>query len=62
MPDHNSGGFFKPWKDGPLENLTKACGIAMMFLFISGIFGADYNKITTNPYVWGLYINGLFTR
>jgi hypothetical protein len=52
--NNNSGSFFKPWKDGPIENTTKALGIGMAFLIASGLLGADYSPIYTNPYVWGL--------
>jgi hypothetical protein len=51
-------GFFKPWKDGKFENTVKVCGGILIFLFISGLLGADYPKIASNPYVWGLYIRG----
>jgi hypothetical protein len=53
---------FKPWRDGFLENLIKGFGIAMAFLIISGILGADYNPNHTNPYLWGLYIRSIPSR
>jgi hypothetical protein len=55
MADNNYG-FFKPWKDGAFENTIKVCGAAFLFLFISGLLGADYDLIATNPYVWGLQV------
>jgi len=52
----NHGGFWKPWKDGAIENSIKACGVIMVFLFVSGLLGAGYDPVMSNPYVWGLYI------
>lgn len=54
MPD-NTGGW-KPWKDGFLENSTKVAGSVMFFLFISGLLGAGYDPVKSNPYVWGLAV------
>jgi hypothetical protein len=48
-------GGWKPWKDGGIENTIKVCGVVLLFLFLSGLFGAGYDPIKSNPYVWGLY-------
>lgn len=54
MPDNHTGGW-KPWKDGFIENSTKVAGTLMFFLFVSGVLGAGYDPVMSNPYVWGLY-------
>ena len=46
----------KPWKDGFWENLSKILGWYFAFLFLSGIAGAEYDPIWTNPYAWGWQI------
>jgi len=56
----NSSGFFKPWKDGPIENTFKLLGSMAIFLFFSGLLGAGYDPVATNPYVWGLCLVGKF--
>lgn len=59
--NNNSNGFWKPWKDGFIENTIKTCGVIFIFLFASGVMGAGYNPIATNPYVWGVYVRGVFS-
>jgi hypothetical protein len=59
MADNNSSGW-KPWKDGGIENTIKVCGVILIFLFLSGLLGAGYDPINTNPYVWGLYVRNTF--
>jgi hypothetical protein len=54
MADNNGG--WKPWKDGAVENFIKTCGVALVFLFLSGLLGAGYDPIKSNPYVWGLAV------
>lgn len=61
MADNNhSSAFWKPWRDGWLENTTKFCGGVLMFLFVSGLFGAGYDPVASNPFVWGVYIRAGF--
>jgi hypothetical protein len=55
MADNNSGGW-KPWKDGFFENLSKIGGWYAFFLIASGLLGAGYSPMWTNPYVWGLQV------
>jgi len=64
MADNHTGGW-KPWKDGFIENSTKVAGILTFFLFVSGLLGAGYDTVASNPYVWGLYVRSVvlnFTR
>ena len=56
MPDPKDTGGWKPWKDGSIENTIKVCGVVLLFLFISGLCGAGYDPIKSNPYVWGLAV------
>ena len=58
----NNAPFFKPWKDGIFENSVKLCGGILLFFFISGILGADYDPVNTNPYVWGYRLRLMFVK
>ena len=58
MADNHTGGW-KPWKDGGIENTIKVCGVVLLFLFLSGLLGAGYDPVTSNPYVWGLYVRNI---
>lgn len=59
MADPKDSGFWKPWKDGGIENTIKGCGVVLLFLFLSGLFGAGYDPVMSNPYVWGLYVRNV---
>jgi|688.fasta_scaffold01920_24 hypothetical protein len=54
-------GFFKPWKDGFIENTFKLSGTVLIFLFVSGLLGAGYDPVLSNPYIWGLTIRNALT-
>jgi len=61
MPDgKTTPPLWKPWRDGWVENTTKVCGVVLIFLFVSGLLGAGYDPITTNPYAWGIYVRAAF--
>jgi hypothetical protein len=62
MADNNNQGFWKPWRDGWIENSVKFMGVVMAFLIISGLFDAGYDPVASNPYVWGLQLHRLFTN
>lgn len=58
----NGGGFFKPWKDGFIENLFKVTGAAWWIVFLIGLFGLA-NPLTPDQYFsslyWGRILNSL---
>ena len=59
MADSKDSGFWKPWKDGAIENTIKFCGVVFLFLFASGLLNAGYDPVMSNPYVWGLYVRNV---
>ena len=58
--DNNQHGFWKPWRDGPIENLVKGAGVVLFFLFFSGLLGADYDRVATSPVTWGHVVRQIF--